>query len=178
MRHRKHRGLFLVRYLLGLLVIAILAEIAGFAFVGGAIGVLPTVIVTVLASLTGLILVRIQGAGILRRLASESRDGRVPGRELMHGAMIVIAALLLVVPGFISDFIGLLLFIPFVRDLASSAIARRVVIFQGRSSAYKSPRGPAPAQNPDGPIIDLDDDDFERDPKAGSPWSIGRDPKR
>lgn len=167
-----------MRYLLGLFIIAILVEIAGFAFVGGAIGVLPTVILTVMASLAGLFLVRIQGAGILRRLATESREGRVPGRELMHGAMIVIAAMLLVVPGFISDIIGLLLFIPFVRDLAWSAIARRVVFFQSRTSTRQTSRGPASTPNPDGPIIDLDDDDFERDPQAGSPWSIGRDPKR
>ena len=166
-----------MRYLLGLMIIAILAEIAGFAFVGGAIGVLPTVMLTVMASIAGLFLVRIQGAGILRRLATESREGRVPGRELMHGAMIVIAAMLLVVPGFISDIIGLLLFVPFVRDFAWSVIGRRVVFFQSRTGARQTSPRPGPARNSAGPIIDLDDDDFERGPQTGSPWSIGRDPK-
>lgn len=152
-------------------------EIAGFIVVGKAIGVLATLGLTIATSLIGVLLLRHQGLGLLKRLSSEGQRGVEPGRELVHGAMIVIAGFLLLLPGFVTDIIGLLFFLPPVRDLAWKLIGSRMVVmtpargFSARgfgqgSDPFSGARGPGK-----GPVVDLDEDDFHRDPDSSSPWS-------
>jgi UPF0716 protein FxsA len=156
-----------------------LAEIAGFVIVGKIVGVWATLALVILSAFLGAALLRIQGVGILQRISAESRNGGDPSREMIHGAMIVVAAFLLMLPGFISDIIGLLLFIPAIRDLAWQVLRKRIVVF-GASRAFKrggSQPGAAPQGKPrdGGRVVDLDDGDFYREPNRSSPWS---DPKR
>jgi UPF0716 protein FxsA len=149
-----------------------LAEIAGFIVVGKMIGVWATLGLVILSVLLGAALLRIQGIGILQRISAESRNGGDPGREMVHGAMIVVAAFFLMLPGFISDIIGLLLFIPAVRDLAWQVLRKRVV---GNSRAFRRGQGPGagPQGRPNKPgnVVDLDEGDFHREPNRNSPWS-------
>ncbi|MFS8047177.1 FxsA family protein [Rhizobium sp. BR 314] len=151
-----------------------LAEIAGFIVVGKLIGVWATLGLVILSVMLGAMLLRIQGIGILQRISAESRNGGDPGREMVHGAMIVVAAFFLMLPGFISDIIGLLLFIPVVRDLAWTMLRKRIVVV-GNSSAFR--RGPGTGAGPHarprdaGTVVDLDESDFHREPKRNSPWS-------
>ncbi|NKJ35759.1 FxsA family protein [Rhizobium sp. SG570] len=151
-----------------------LAEIAGFIVVGKMVGVWATLGLVILSALLGAALLRIQGIGILQRISTESRNGGDPGREMVHGAMIVIAAFFLMLPGFISDIIGLLLFIPAVRDLAWRILRNRIVVV-GNSRAFRRGQGPGagPQAQPSKPgtIVDLDETDFHREPKRNSPWS-------
>ena len=95
-----------------------LLEIAGFVLVGSQIGVLPTLAWSSCRSIVGAVLLRIQG---FRRDAphpqARSTPGTIPSRELAHGVMILLAGMLLLIPGFVTDIIGLLLFMPPVRDL-------------------------------------------------------------
>ena len=155
---------------LAILLLLPLAEIAAFVVVGKYVGVLTTLGLTVLATVVGLALLRIQGAGVLRRLQTESQSGTDPAREIVHGAMIVIAAFLLIIPGFLTDMVGILLFVPFLRDFAWSLIKPHVtVIREGRFSYRSSPQGPA---SPRSTIIDLDEDDYRHDPNRQSPWSV------
>ncbi|PZM09786.1 FxsA family protein [Rhizobium tubonense] len=150
-----------------------LAEIAGFVIVGKAIGLWATLGLVVLSAVLGALLLRIQGIGILRRISKESQNGGIPGRELVHGAMIVVAAFLLLLPGFLSDILGLLLFIPGVRDLAWKFLSRRIVILGSSPAFNRSRRDPQSPSKPreHGPVVDLDDDDFRREPDRNSPWS-------
>jgi UPF0716 protein FxsA len=74
-------------------------EIAGFVIVGSEIGVLATLGLVILSAMLGFFLLRVQGFGLLQRIRMESAAGRVPDREMMHGAMIVVAAIMLIVPG-------------------------------------------------------------------------------
>jgi UPF0716 protein FxsA len=155
-----------------------LAEIAGFIIVGKMVGVWATLALVILSAVLGAALLRIQGIGILQRISAESRNGGDPGREMVHGAMIVVAAFLLMLPGFISDIIGLLLFIPAVRELAWKILRKRIVVL-GSSRAFRrgagqSPNsGPGPQTRPRGPgdVVDLDETDFHREPNRNSPWS-------
>lgn len=150
-----------------------LAEIAGFVVVGKAVGVWATLALVILSAMLGAALLRIQGTGILRRISEETRNGGIPSRELVHGAMIVVAALLLLLPGFITDIFGLLLFIPAVRDVAWKYLSKRIVVvgnssvFGGSGRRPQRPEGPAKT----GPVVDLDNDDFKREPNKDSPWS-------
>ncbi|MDL2406442.1 FxsA family protein [Rhizobium calliandrae] len=158
-----------------------LAEIAGFIIVGKMIGVWATLALVILSALLGAALLRIQGIGILQRISAESRNGGDPGREMVHGAMIVVAAFLLMLPGFISDIIGLLLFIPAIRELAWKVLRKRIVVLgssrafrRGAEQAGQGPNaGPGPKTRPRGPrqVVDLDETDFHREPNRNSPWS-------
>ncbi|AYG57399.1 membrane protein FxsA [Rhizobium jaguaris] len=155
-----------------------LAEIAGFIIVGKMVGVWATLALVILSALLGAALLRIQGIGILQRISAESRNGGDPGREMVHGAMIVVAAFLLMLPGFISDIIGLLLFIPAVRELAWKVLRKRIVVLGssrafGRGAGQGPKSGPGPQTRPRGPghVVDLDETDFHREPNRKSPWS-------
>ncbi|QGG92587.1 membrane protein FxsA [Agrobacterium sp. MA01] len=162
-----------MRLPLVLFLIAPLIEIASLILVGQAIGVLPTLALIILSAFAGVILLRYQGAGILRRLQSEAQRGMDPGRELVHGALLVVAAFLLIVPGFFGDIIGILLFLPFVRDLAWRVIKPRLVVRSSFSEAGFRTNRPK-----DENVVDLGDDEYQREPDPNSPWRdprIGRD---
>ncbi len=145
-----------------------LAEIAAFIFVGREVGVGMTLLLVLASAVAGAVLLRIQGFGVLRKIQQASQTGTDPGRQLVHGAMIVIAAFLLIIPGFISDVVGLLLFIPAVRDLGWSLIKNRltVVTTGGMGGMGGFSRGPGPERGSphrSGPqVIDLEEDEFSR----------------
>jgi UPF0716 protein FxsA len=139
-----------------LLLAVPLAEIATFIVVGGQIGVFPTVALVLATAVSGSILLRIQGFGIMARIKASLDEGGMPGRELVHGFMIMAAGLLLLTPGFITDTIGLLLFVPAIRDLAWSLVRDRVVV-----AAASGPQRPGPRGGDR--TIDLDADEYERD---------------
>lgn len=103
-----------MRFLLFFLLLP-LAEIAGFAWVGSHIGVLPTVLLVVLSALVGIGLLKRHGIDTLRRAQDRLDRGEPPVQEAFDGLCLALAGLLLVIPGFISDAAGLLLFLPPVR---------------------------------------------------------------
>jgi UPF0716 protein FxsA len=161
-----------------LLMILPLAEIAVFIIVGRYIGVLPVLGLIFLTAAIGGVLLRIQGVGVLRKLASELDAGRLPAREMIHGTMIVLAGLFLLTPGFVTDVLGLLLFIPAVRDLAWLAIKDRIVVLgRFRPSGQQTANGPrapfddATRTDVDGDVIDLNEEDYHRETNPGSPWN-------
>lgn len=154
----------------GFLLLMPLAEIAGFVIVGKAIGLWATLGLVMLSFVAGMMLLRRQGIGILKRMSMEGRTGAMPGRELLRPAMFVIAALLLIIPGFISDIVALLIFIPAVRDLAWNYVSRRfVVVGASGGPSRTSPKSPYRDNNAN--VVDLDAEDYQRDPNGKSPWS-------
>lgn len=163
-----------MRLPLVIFLLAPLIEIASFIIVGQAIGVLPTLGLIILSAVVGVVLLRFQGAGILRRLQSEAQRGVDPGRELVHAALLVVAAFLLIVPGFFGDIIGILLFLPFIRDLAWRLIKPRLVVRSAFSSGGFRTARPA-----DENVVDLGDDEFKREsnPNSARPDSPWRDPR-
>jgi UPF0716 protein FxsA len=120
-------------YIIAGIILLPLIEISVFIWVGELLGVLPTILLTVLTAMAGTLMLRQQGLSLLMRMQKELDGGRAPGNEVMQGAMIVLASILLLIPGFVTDAIGLLLFIPPVREsLAKFIIARsNVVIMEG-----------------------------------------------
>ena len=148
-------------------------EIAGFVIVGREIGVLYTLALIIASGILGAILLRIQGFGVMARIRRELDAGGDPGREVAHGAMILLAGVLLLIPGFITDIIGLLLFLPPVRDLAWRFLKSRVVVSAGSFGGFTSP-GVGSGARSRGKTIDLDEDEYSSGPDAGprpdSPW--------
>ncbi|MGB3834675.1 MAG: FxsA family protein [Mesorhizobium sp.] len=155
--------------ILPLLLFALpLAEIAGFVVVGRQIGALATVGLVLAASIGGALLLRHQGFGVMQKVRREIDAGRDPSRQLAHGAMMVIAALLLIVPGFITDIAAFFLLLPPVRDLAWRLVKSRVTVMTDFGSGGFSRRERATT-------IDLDDADYARQDQPGrsnpeSPW--------
>jgi UPF0716 protein FxsA len=165
---RRHDPLtFIPLFILALPII----EIAVFILVGGKIGLLWTIALVILSGVAGSLLLRIQGFGALNRIRAELDAGRDPGRELAHGAMIMLAGVLLLIPGFVTDVIGLLLFIPPVRDAAWRFLKRRIVV----SGSFPTGFGGFRNRGRDAKTIDLDAEDYSRTPDPKSPWRIGAD---
>ncbi len=99
-----------------LILVAIPAiEIALFVEVGGLIGVWPTLFLTFGTALAGTIMLRVQGLSTLRRAEAAMARDEPPVRELIDGMCLLLAGLMLLIPGFFTDAIGLLLFIPPLR---------------------------------------------------------------
>jgi UPF0716 protein FxsA len=113
--------------LLIFLVIPII-EIALFIQIGGLIGLWPTLGLVLLSAIVGSWLVRTQGLSELARLRSSLSDLRDPTEPLAHGAMILVAGVLLMTPGFFTDTLGLLLLLPPVRRAVLRYVRSRVTI--------------------------------------------------
>lgn len=159
-----------MRIPVSVIVIApILAEIAGFVLVGKAIGVFGTLGLVVLGMLAGVTLLRRQGVATLRRVQADLAAERTPARPLAEGAVQALAALLLIVPGFLTDLIAIALFIPPVREGLWRAIRRR---------AYADPEARHGRVFRRAAVIDLDRTEYnapERSGRAGSPWRPPRE---
>ena len=118
--------------LLVLLFIALpIAEIAVIIKVGSLLGVAETIALLLGISVVGVWLVKREGIGVLRRMREQTNAGRVPGNELVDGVLLLLAGVLLIPPGFITDAAGLLLLLPPVRSgirrLTRRRLSRRVV---------------------------------------------------
>jgi UPF0716 protein FxsA len=100
--------------LLGFLALPFV-EIAVFIRVGEHIGVWPVIGLTVLSTMVGLSLMRHQGLATLARARQAAERNEPPVDEMLDGLCILLAGLCLMVPGFVTDIFGLLLFVPWVR---------------------------------------------------------------
>ncbi|AAK85832.1 exclusion suppressor FxsA [Agrobacterium tumefaciens] len=151
-------------------------EIAGFIIVGKAIGLWLTLALILFTSFLGLLILRLGGVGMVRNLQAAGRTGAQPADELVNGAMRVVAGILLIIPGFITDILGLLLLSPAIRRFFWKAFGPRVVVSgsfrqsgpqQGDYSGFRN--GPGPAGN--SKVVDLDEEEFHREGSKDSPWS-------
>src|SRR4051794_12637409 len=108
---RRAKAMWLLLILFGVPLI----EVALFVKVGGLIGALPTVMLCILSAIAGIGLMRRQGIATLDRLRASVEAGGDPRGPIAHGALVLVAGVLLVIPGFFTDAVGLLLLIPAVR---------------------------------------------------------------
>jgi UPF0716 protein FxsA len=90
--------------------------------VGQEIGALSTIALLVVISLVGAWLAKREGLGVWLRMQQQVADGRLPGTELLDAFLILLAAALLLTPGFLTDVLALALLLP-----PSRALVRRVV---------------------------------------------------
>jgi UPF0716 protein FxsA len=109
-----------------LFIVVPIAELAVVIQVGQQIGVLWTVAILVIDSIVGSLLMRAQGRTAWRRFNEAIAAGKVPAREVLDGSLVIFGGLLLLTPGFITDFLGLLLLIPPTRALVRAVLARRL----------------------------------------------------
>ena len=84
---------------------------------GGKIGALNTISLILLTAIVGIYFAKLQGLQTLKSGMINLYQNKIPVYELMSGASIAFAAILLIVPGFFTDFIGFLLLIPITRNI-------------------------------------------------------------
>jgi UPF0716 protein FxsA len=119
-----------------------LVELAVLIWIGGqTVWWLPIVLV-LLTGIGGAALARRQGWQVGRRIRSDLNSNRLPAGALLDGFLILIAAILLITPGVITDVIGILLLVPPVRSGVKRALfselRRQVQVKSARSKAQQS----------------------------------------
>ena len=109
-----------------LLIISIpLIEIYLFIKIGGQIGAFNTISLILITAVVGVIYARYEGFNTLRSGFSQLVRNEVPIYEIISGAAITFAALLLIIPGFATDLIGLVLIFPPTRKLLMSSFSKK-----------------------------------------------------
>ena len=127
-----------------------LIEIYLFIKIGSQIGAFNTVLLILTTAFAGVAYARYEGFNTLRSGISQLVKNELPVYEIVSGATLAFAALLLILPGFATDFVGILLVIPFTRNL----ILNRFVKKRKRNNENKN--------YIDGDYEDLGDDDNKK----------------
>lgn len=164
--------------MVGVLFILLLAvpivEIALFIEIGELIGVWPTIGIVIATAIAGATLLRSQGLATLRSARASLAENRFPIDEVFDGLYLAIAGALLLTPGFFTDAVGLLLFVPPVR----ASLRRRLAAYVAARAEVKIHAASASADWQAGPVIDGEYRDVspDRRPSGNPPAdSDGRD---
>lgn len=108
------------------MIIVPITEIAVFIKAGDVLGLWPTIGAVVLTAIIGSALLRQQGLATLARVRHSMDAGRLPVAELFDGFCLLVAGALLLTPGFVTDGVGLLLFMPPFRSVLRGLLAQRL----------------------------------------------------
>ena len=94
-----------------------LVEIYLMIKIGSVIGAFNTISITILTAIVDVYFAKLQGLSTLRSLAKNIRINKSSIGEIINGFCLVVAAILLILPGFLTDFLGFLLLVPFSRNI-------------------------------------------------------------
>ena len=111
--------------LLLLILFVPLIEIYLFIQIGGQIGAFNTILIILLTAVVGIYFVRLQGLNTLRSGVTQLYNNQIPIYEIMSGAALALAALLLIIPGFATDIVGFLLILPVTRSLIFKYLGKK-----------------------------------------------------
>jgi len=140
-----------------LLVGVPILEIALFIQVGGWLGLLPTILIVVATALAGTVLLRTQGLSTMASLRSSLSEGRNPMNPIAHGAIILVAGVLLLTPGFFTDALGLSFLVPAVRTYLIKNVGARIAQNATVHTFGVPPHGqPHPQQPANDDVVDAD----------------------
>ena len=112
--------LFLAFTIIPIIEIYLLIEI------GSMFGALTAVTLVILTGFLGAFLARMQGLQTLYRIQESLRESRMPSGELLDALLIIIAGLVLLTPGFLTDSVGFLLLIPATRNYIKYYLRRQI----------------------------------------------------
>ena len=130
---RRRRGLPVVLFVAALMLSVTVAEVAVILQTGRLIGPWWTLAMLVAMGLVGSWLWKREGIRAWRALSQAFESGRLPAGELTDAALVLVGGILLMLPGFLTDFVGLFFLVPVTRPLARRLIAALV----GRTAASR-----------------------------------------
>jgi len=110
-------------YLFILFVAMPIAEIAVLIKVGGAIGGWTTIGIVILTAIIGTAMLRQQGIATLNKAQQRMQKGEMPAQQMMEGLLLLIGGVLLLTPGFITDFFGFCTLIPISRRFLANKLS-------------------------------------------------------
>jgi len=151
-------------------------EILLFIEIGGLIGTVPTILIVIVTAIVGSILLRLQGSAVLQRTQQSLRAGEVPVDPVIDGISLLLAGALLLTPGFFTDTVGFLLFVPPLRRAIAKRIFKHMMqsgnVFVVDGSESEPPRGPRNGDDRrsrpgDETIIDVDYQSVDEDSREG-----------
>ncbi|MFA3791033.1 FxsA family protein [Aliiglaciecola sp. SL4] len=160
-----------------------IAEIALLVNIGEQIGGWNTVAIVIVTAIIGAYFVRQQGIATLMQAQSKMQSGVMPGQEVAEGLLLVLAGVLLVTPGFITDGLGFLLSLPISRPFIAKSLLKQLAVNvvadqpgQGQHTyshtTYSETTYSQRGNQQDGDIIEgeyVDKDEVEKRPKIDSP---------
>lgn len=146
-----------MRFLTLFAVIAVV-EMATFFWVESRIGLGWALFLALATAFIGSYLVRRAGLSVLGQIRQKMNRAELPGRELSHGAAILVAGAFLISPGFITDALGFLLLLPAIREMIHRVVSKRLTSkVTVMTTNFQTP----PRDALQGEIIDIDPDDVE-----------------
>ncbi len=125
-----------MRVFLFLFLLFPLIELALLIQVGSAIGVLPTLLLVIGTAILGSVLLRVAGVATAWRAREKLARGELPEQEMLEGLLIAVGGGLLLLPGFISDVVGVLCLVPFTRRLLVNKLRQRAAEQAMRRRAF------------------------------------------
>ena len=135
--------------LFSIIIIPVL-EIYLFIKIGSQIGAFTTILLIFVTAILGIYYARYEGLNTLRTGFTQLSKQETPAYEIISGATIALAALLLIIPGFATDFLGFLLIFPLTRKLILNKFSKRFRSKQNKKSNFI-----------DGEFEDIDDADVK-----------------
>ena len=103
------------------------AEVSAFIYIGSQIGGLFTLLGIFGTAIVGLFLLKSQGSVVIAKIRVELAQGRTPVGSIADSISLVAGAILMLVPGYVTDSIGVLLFIPVLRTISGAWILHQLV---------------------------------------------------
>jgi len=114
------------RILFALFIVVPIIEITVLMQVGALIGAWPTIAIVIISAWLGAKYVRQQGIATLQSVQTKMAQGEMPSGEIVTGLMLLVAGVLLVTPGFVTDAFGLLLLVPSVRQALANSVQKHI----------------------------------------------------
>ncbi|MBW8351451.1 membrane protein FxsA [Bacillus sp. IITD106] len=125
-----------MKYIILIFIVIPAIEIGLFILSGKTIGVLPTVGVIIATGILGAYLAKKQGLEALRKVQNDLRSGIPPGIAMLDGVCILVGAILLITPGFLSDIMGLFLLLPVTRKIIRPFLLKMIKKWISRKQIY------------------------------------------
>ena len=130
------------------IILVPIVEIYLFIKIGAKIGAFTTILLIFITAIAGIIYARYEGLNTLRSAYSQMIKQETPAYEIISGAAIAFAALLLIIPGFATDIIGFLIIFPITRKLILGKISTKIKKRESEKNNFI-----------DGEFEDIEDDD-------------------
>lgn len=108
--------------------------------VSQAIGAFNTLLIIIFTGVLGAFYARQQGVRVMTNIHWEMSEGRLPGYELINGAMLLVGGAFLITPGFLTDITGFALIFPLTRDIIKGSVTEfmRRRIERGNVRIYRA----------------------------------------
>jgi len=134
-----------------LFTVGLIVELFVLLKVGSSIGPTPTFLILLLSGALGTWLAKREGLSVLRQLSADLQQGLPPAERIAEGALVLLGAVLLITPGFLSDVVGLVILIPPVRRRLAPRVVRSLSVSFGVDEQEPEPPGEGVRYRKEGP---------------------------